>query len=106
MARARKSIQVDKGVSIYRPPGCPVWHICIIRHGVRTRETLDTQVQDDAIVIARQRADELVGQTSGVVLPRDHPFEEIKRVYDDHAKNRLSDISVRNVLIRLNQGWF
>lgn len=84
-----KRVDIDKGISIFKPANSEIWHIDINLPGrKRTRPSLNTYDLDTAREQAKQRAHEIHTRMSGVVIPRDVPYDQLFEVYQQHAEAR------------------
>lgn len=82
------TIPVDRGIFLFRRSGAPWWHLSIYRCGRRTKYALRTRNRSHALMIARQRAEELIGATNQVILSRDPLLESILPQYKQHIELR------------------
>jgi hypothetical protein len=82
-----KGILIDKGARLYKPLGCPVWHLDLSLPGRRRQRTsLHTTTKDHAIVLARQLVQEALSNRWGVSLPRDVGYAEFFEEYKEYMK--------------------
>jgi integrase len=81
--------KIDKGISIYLPENTKNWHIQInVRGWKRIRRSLNTHDIETARAQARHESDRLHTQSTGVVIPRDVPYERMIEAYREHAEAR------------------
>jgi integrase len=95
-------VHVDKGVTLYKPCGCPIWHVDLKARGQRSRFSLRTTSKDHALTLARQIAQEALSDSWGVAIPRDVLFDEFLETYKTQAKIRNAKRTVDLNVAALN----
>jgi integrase len=95
-------VHVDKGVTLYKPCGCPIWHVDLKARGQRSRFSLRTTSKDHALTLARQIAQETLSDSWGVAIPRDVLFDEFLETYKTQAKIRNAKRTVDLNVAALN----
>lgn len=82
------TIPVDKGVLLFqrREGGC--WYLQVFQGGLRLRKSLQTRDRNTALMIARQRAEELLTVKSGVIVMRDPLIDDLMEGYRKHIDLR------------------
>jgi integrase len=80
---ALASIPIDKGVLIFRRKDSSCWYMSVSGGGKRRIQSLHTRDRNYALVIAHQRAEELLSFKNQVILARD-PL--IDRLFDGYKR--------------------
>jgi integrase len=96
-------IPVDKGVHLYRRTNSRCWYISISNGGRRIAHSLHTRDRDQALLIAHQRADELLSLKNQVILARDPLIERIRVDYKRRVDLRNTPSSRRLALDNLER---
>lgn len=90
MQHHRTSIPVDKGVILFRRSDSPCWYICIHRGGRRTVQSLHTRDKHHGLLIARQRAEELLSLRNQVIVSRDPLVDDMVTDFNRHLALRTT----------------
>lgn len=82
------TIPIDRGIFLFQRSGAPWWHLSVQRGGKRVKYALHTRNRTHALMIARQRAEELIGATNQVILAQDPLLEQLIPQYKRHIELR------------------
>jgi integrase len=97
-------VQLDKGAWIYKPNGCPIWHLDLSVAGrPRRRVSLHTQNKDHALSLARPLIQDALSERWGVALPTDLSFASFRETYRIHAATRNTPATLTLNLANLDR---
>ncbi len=82
------SISIGAGVSLYQRPESDYWVLRVSQGGRKVRTTLRTRSMQQALIIAHQRAEEVLSQVHGVPIANDPHFEGLLKQYREHIELR------------------
>jgi integrase len=89
MAARPRSIRIEKGIRIFRRRDSLVWQFEVRLPGrERRRYSLDLLDENEALAVARKRAEEIHEGRTGVAKPKDATYEEMLEAYKKHAELR------------------
>ena len=95
-----KSVALDKYARMYRPTGCPVWHLDLNFPGQKRRRiSLHSRNRDIAKAKARKLIDDAQAHSWGVLVPRDISFSDFLGKYLLYARPRNTE---RTIELNLN----